>query len=33
MSPINYTNIPTPAKCYVDFCLIPVAYPCLPPHS
>ncbi|KAK4039675.1 YkoF-like protein [Parachaetomium inaequale] len=24
MSPTDYSSIPTPAKCYVDFCLIPV---------
>ncbi len=25
MSPTDYSQIPTPARCYVDFCLIPVS--------
>ncbi|KAK4239776.1 hypothetical protein C8A03DRAFT_42636 [Achaetomium macrosporum] len=24
MAPTDYSNVPTPARCYVDFCLIPV---------
>lgn len=26
MSTTDYSSVPTPARCYVDFCLIPVGY-------
>ena len=33
MSPTDYSHIPTPAKCYVDFCIIPVSPFLSPPPS
>ncbi|KAK4157133.1 YkoF-like protein [Chaetomidium leptoderma] len=24
MSPIDYSQVPTPARCYADFCLVPI---------